>query len=653
MIRAALLKPITLGGPLSWLALARQLSELGARFVVGHAFEGPLRLAASPAASTCASHEARQAPLCRVGAPLVTLREGMRSYLALLLCAATSCVSGEASTGSTGAPATATGGASSGAGSSSGRGGGSSGGGATSGSSSGGSRTSTGGPIVTHPTNILVNGGFETGLECYADWVWSTTGKDYKGDYDFYLSSNARSGSYALEIRCNGTDCGNGGPNGGKAAIYTAPIPTPPGQAYTLTVYTQCAAANGSGFVYVPSTASGDVTRNVTCDGSWQPTTVNFTTAANATNFTFYVYSNDTASLFVDDATLTYADGSVPAQTVKHAGQRETAVSGNHLVVEGLPYLARGFYSVPYDQLATVADAGANTVIDMGSPGDCFNSAQEGFLDRAYELGLAVLPDSTFTARLQTAAVFPAVAAQFAPHLAEIGWYLCDEPDQNAVTFYDIPAATFVAEGQALGPAVGMPVTADFQHADWDTSGFDDPYAAGVSFYMAEPYGTNFAGVTTAMKTLAGMGPKPVWLAQDDPGAAYIVPKAWFDVIAGATGIVFFDWPAFQKDAAGLAAAEQAFAELSSLEQAIFGSDATAGYTGPSAVAFSVRSAGGHSWLFAVNPTSATVSGPFQGPALAGASQITVLFENRSVSVSGGGFSDTFSGVARHVYQLQ
>ncbi|MHB8417837.1 MAG: o-succinylbenzoate synthase [Myxococcales bacterium] len=49
VIRVAVLKPTTLGGPLSCLALARQLSELGARFVVGHAFEGPLSLAASAA----------------------------------------------------------------------------------------------------------------------------------------------------------------------------------------------------------------------------------------------------------------------------------------------------------------------------------------------------------------------------------------------------------------------------------------------------------------------------------------------------------------------------------------------------------------------------------------------------------------------------
>ncbi len=578
----------------------------------------------------------------------------MRSLLALLLCAGASCVPGAKGQGASGSTGSAGGG---GTGSSSGSAGGGSGGpadgGATGGSSAGGSGSSSGGPVVTHPTNILANGGFELGLECYADWVWSTTGKSYKGDYDFYLSSNAHSGSRSLEIRCNGSDCGNGGSNGGKAAIFTEPIPTAGGQAYSLGVYTQCAAAGGGGFVYVPGTAAGDVTKKVSCDGSWRETSLSFTTAANATSFTFYVYSNDTASLFVDDATLTDADGTVPAQTVRHAGMREAGIEGDHLVVDGQPYLALGFYSVPYGALPDAADAGANTVIDMGSAGDCFATAQGSFLDRAYELGLNVLPDSTFTARLQTPAVFPAVAARFAPHLAEIGWYLCDEPDQNAVAFYDVPPSSFVAEGQALAPALGVPATADFQHADWDQTGFDDPYAPGVAFYMAEPYGTNFGGVTTAMKTFAGMGAKPVWLAQDDPGAAYVVPKSWFDVIAGATGIVFFDWPAFQGDPAGMAAARQAFAELSSLRPAIFGTDASAGLTAPAGIAFAARSASGHTWLFAVNPTSATVTGQFGGTGLADGAQVSVLFENRSLTVSGGGFTDAFSGVSRHVYELR
>ena len=55
--------------------------------------------------------------------------------------------------------------------------------------------------------NILNNGGFETGLMCYADWVWSNTGQDFKSDYKFLLSSDAHSGKYPLEIRCTGPDC--------------------------------------------------------------------------------------------------------------------------------------------------------------------------------------------------------------------------------------------------------------------------------------------------------------------------------------------------------------------------------------------------------------------------------------------------------------
>ncbi|MDP2996417.1 MAG: hypothetical protein Q8N47_02940 [Bryobacterales bacterium] len=60
---------------------------------------------------------------------------------------------------------------------------------------------------AAEPLNILNNGGFEYGLMCYGNWIWSQTGQDYKGDYQFLLSTDAHSGSYSVEIRCAGTDC--------------------------------------------------------------------------------------------------------------------------------------------------------------------------------------------------------------------------------------------------------------------------------------------------------------------------------------------------------------------------------------------------------------------------------------------------------------
>src|SRR3569623_3679522 len=56
------------------------------------------------------------------------------------------------------------------------------------------------GPIVTHPTNILGNGGFELGMVGWGEFVQP----DGNGDYGFYLSTDAHSGTYALELRCVG-----------------------------------------------------------------------------------------------------------------------------------------------------------------------------------------------------------------------------------------------------------------------------------------------------------------------------------------------------------------------------------------------------------------------------------------------------------------
>ncbi|MHB8416523.1 MAG: hypothetical protein ACYDCL_00500 [Myxococcales bacterium] len=347
-----------------------------------------------------------------------------------------------------------------------------------------------------------------------------------------------------------------------------------------MTVYTQCATTNGGGFVYVPSTASGDVTKAVTCDGGWEPTTVDFTTASNATTFSFYVYSDDTAPLFVDDATLTYADGTVPPQTEKHAGAREAALSGNHLTVDGQPYLALGFYSIPFGELAAAADAGANTVIDMGSAGDCFATAQEVFLDRAYELN--VLPDSTFTARLQTAAVFPAVAARFAPT-----W------PRSAGTSATSPTRT-------RSPSSTSPRARSSPRAR----------------HSRPPWGS----------------PSPRISRRDRPG---LLRLARLPERRRGPG----------RRPAGLRRAVEPFAgDLRERRER--------GLHGPGGDL--VRSAqGGHTWLFAVDPTSSPVSGQFTGPKPTGGSQVNVLFENRSVTVFNGGFADSFTGVSRHIYQLQ
>jgi hypothetical protein len=502
-------------------------------------------------------------------------------------------------------------------------------------------------PITLKPTNILNNGGFEYGLQCYGNWVWSKTGEDYKGDYDFVLASDAHSGSYSVEIRCQGADCL-------KAAIISQRIPTSPSRAYKLQLYAKCPSGTSSQ-MSVTDTTAGEEVHDVTCNDQWTPTEVSFTTSSAASSFTLYVYNASTQWLRIDDLLLTYADGTVPPQTIRHPGLRQSQVSGQRVLVDGAPYLALGFYDVPYEDLKEMADLGGNTLAGFGANGyvhhDCFNTEQQSFLDRAHELGIGVLPDSTSSARLDAPEIFPAILERFGPHLANIAWYLDDEPD-SAVSWYQVKPATLIAEYKSAKTKTSLPQLVDFQRADWGTTADISPYAGSFDIWMAEPYGTDFTGVAAAVDNFNAIAPHPIWLAQDDVPASYVMPKAYYAIAKGVTGILYFSWPAFKKDAAKLDAAKQAFGELASLKDAIF-SPGAAGVSGPSGVSFIARQYQGQTHVLAVNPTSQSIQGSFSVAGLAAGKQVSVLFESRTITTESGQFSDSFDGVSRHVYRIE
>lgn len=503
--------------------------------------------------------------------------------------------------------------------------------------------------VVTQPTNMLNNGGFEYGLQCYSNWIWSQTGIDYRGDYDFVLSTDAHGGTYALEIRCIGSDCGSGA----KAAIYTQQIASAPSQAYRLTFFTKCPTGMDA-IVYLPGMAGGDVYQNVACSDQWASNQVELTTAADATGFYFYFYNRGIQSLLVDDVVLTLGDGSVPEQRLYHGGQRDVQIVRQRVQVDGVPRLALGFFNVPYADLQQVADLGGNTITSLGleQSADCFNTAQQSFLDHAYELGIAVLPDSTFSARLDEPAVYPAIVQRFAPHLANIGWFLVDEPDQQDVAWYYIDAATLISEHNSARTATSLPMLADFQRASWEQTSVVAPYAGSVEIWMAEPYGDDFGGVTHAVDLFDSIVQKPIWLAQDAITASLIVAKAYFVVVSGATGIVYFTWADFKGDSARLAAAEQAFGELNQLRDVIFDQSIDADVGAPSEVALIARQHDGTQYILAVNPTTSSVSGDFTLAGLTSGQTITVMFENRTISAQAGRFSDSFAAQSRHVYRI-
>ena len=526
--------------------------------------------------------------------------------------------------------------------------------------------------------NILGNGGFEYGLMCYWDYEWSTAGQDSKGDYEFRLSTDSHSGAYSVEIRCAGPDCE-------KAAIVSQKIPASPNSTYTLSLYAKCPAGRKAA-VFIPGTTTGDVLQGLICRDDWTLNTVTFKTAPSATHFAFYVYNLDTAWLRLDDLVLRFADGTVPARkAVIHAGIRRVGSTDAYVTVDGKPYLALGFFNVPYEDLKRVADVGANSVIPDTAPG-CFATAQDDYADRAYELGVGVVPDSTASARLRSPGIFAPILGRFAVHLSNIAWFLVDEPDQKAVTWFYVPGPTLVAEYDAAKSHSTLPVMVDLQRAAWSVAPEITPYASAMDIWMAEPYGPDFSGVNHAISLFNSIRPRPIWVAQDATVSSLIVPKTYWALIHGATGIMYFAWDDFKGDPGKLRAAGKVFSELNQLKDVIFAThiderlavttavSATpivkpspfaelkhwiaqwlGGHTdtAPAPVAFMARQHQGGTYIIAANYTLQRVQSTFSVPGLMTGRQISVLFEGRTLSATSGTFSDTFEGPSRHVYLIR
>jgi hypothetical protein len=497
-------------------------------------------------------------------------------------------------------------------------------------------------------TNILNNGGFESGTMCYSQWEWSLTGQDFKGDYLYRLSSDAHSGNNSMSINCGGSDCA-------KAAIISDYIPAPANQSYKISLYAKCPAGKYA-FIYIPGMANGDVTNYFFCTGDWTYNQTSFSTGSSAGYIYYYIFNADTSTLEVDDVVLTYGDGTAPAHAPLHAGIRNTGISGQNVMVDGAPFLSLGFFDVPYNDLAAVAATGANTIngLPTYNATDCYNLGTIGYLDHLYELGMNFVPDSSTTARLQSPGVFPTVMQTFGPHLANIAWLLADEPDLAEVAWQYIPPTTFISEYNAVKSNSSLPVLADYQRGAYGSTADIGPYNGSADIWMAEPYGSDFSGVTHAINLFNSVQSRPIWLAQDDIDPSLIVPKAYFAVIGGVTGIHYFEWPTFKSQPAKLASVEQVFSELKGLNAAIFGHKMDAIVTAPSGIVSMSRfdPASGSAYILSANSSSNSIPGTFMVQGLAAGTPVTVMYENRTITANAGSFSDTFAGVSRHVYAI-
>jgi hypothetical protein len=301
-------------------------------------------------------------------------------------------------------------------------------------------------------------------------------------------------------------------------------------------------------------------------------------------------------------------------------------------------------------------------------------------------LGLNILAGTTYEARAGYdngtlspnggggLLTMPRIASHYGPHLANIGWFLDDEPDLPQIVWYTLAPQMLTHEAAALRSKSTLPVLVDFQHAHYGPRSLIAPYNGSADIWMSEPYGTDFSGVTHATSLFNSIQRRPIWIYQNDIAANLIVPKAYWAIVNGVTGLVYWDWHSFSQDQAGLDAVKEVFSELKSLNGPIFGqsTSVTASETGqflndfnqeeqrildqlqglsltPGITAMA-RQYNGRTYIFAVNPNSTSVKGSFSASGLTQGKDIQVLFEGRTITSSEGSFTDTFNGVARHVY---
>ena len=571
--------------------------------------------------------------------------------------------------------------------------------------------------ITINPAGgILTNGDFSKGFACY---TMNPIGKNNGNAWQFYLTES----TYSAEIYCsNGTYCD-------RAAIYTSPIPVDinslSGQnmSYEVSFSYECPVTGSAQFSIETFDDSQNITylitQGLTCNGLQnQVTNFPFTPGLNQTSMVIAFGDESSQTLTIDNVVLTYSNGTAPQQVVDYAGVRPGlgVVNGNnpvpYVTVGGSPYFALGFYNVPPSDYPAAKAAGANTLLSTESvtpTNKCSNTTQiipgqyQDYRDWALKNGLNLIPNSMYAVRPGTdnngshgingtagELTLPSIANTYAPHQANIAWSLADEPDIHAIPWFYLGGPEMVTLGQIANQYMSLPKFAMLNNPGRNPGNRDSnfhiaDYNGSTDIWGAAPYGddwdqvggTGFTHVNNALNVFDSVLPlRPIWFAMDgnvdtqDPPqyhAELIVPKAYYSIINGVTGILYFDWTTFNNDDVPsctphvkclLNAAGQVFSELNdpnyNLGDAIVSGSLVAATSGEG-LPVTGRGYQLKTYVIAVNLTTSTIAtAHFSVPGLENGKFIDVDFGTRTLTSSAGGFVDNrgFASLGRHVYVI-
>lgn len=335
-------------------------------------------------------------------------------------------------------------------------------------------------------------------------------------------------------------------------------------------------------------------------------------------------------------------------------------VAGGHVTVDG----AAAFPVLAYYQCGDTATAAAAAGVDV-------------FVEQPYIACTWQNPNDFSTE--PTPAGVHVLSDDYADTDPDAGWYLPDEPDALALTPGELPQLPPAAATGKLrvidfsqhfysGQALIRPGYDRSEYtrlaAQADVVGFD--LYPVVKFCGRVPLLDVFRAQRELATIYAAGKPTFQWIEtgpmtgecrtlQVTPAIANA--EAWLAVAGGAVGIGWFTigwsdagWDRWLVDDAMLAQITATDARLHALAPVLTAPWGPVGASPVASVAASSRSAGGRTYVIAVNSTGAPVAASLQVPGLR-AGTLQVLDESRTVRSTGRGVvRDTFAPYAVHVY---
>ena len=391
--------------------------------------------------------------------------------------------------------------------------------------------------------------------------------------------------------------------------------------------------------------------------GDWQHVQWEFTISADGTKrFVMEARNLNGVAAWLDDYTVSLNGATGTIEPVSQATGEPTVVTW----ADGICYVNR----VPTFMMGFVRsdpEVLKDSPFNLCFPGE-LTQPEMSFLDKCAEYNLLTSVNLTATMRSLAPEAAASFARKYKDHPALFSYYLCDEPDHAS--------PSIAVEPPILARAADVIRAIDCYHPTqtivipWCPSNIyryrDVTDISGGDTYVVEgtPNNTNLWKVwrsSEMFRRSARNGEVNIFVprAQSDITPEENWGQAYMCIVSGAGGIMWFEFDGAQNKWSDFVALGN---ELRSIEEFLVGMELVDGLAFAND-AGQVRGIGraaveqDQTALITVNiKPYARSNVQITAPFLSHASVADVLFESRTVPVSGGVIVDDFAGLERHVY---